>query len=744
MKTQDMDVVRERAEEIFCAALEVGEPAARRAFLEQACAGDAGLRSMVEEMLAEQGNVKRLFDGDGPAGISVADLDPALAEVPGLHESADFILSAKEEAGQQIGPYKLQERIGEGGCGVVYMAEQLNPVRRRVALKLIKLGMDTKSVIARFEQERQALALMDHPNIARVLDAGATELGRPYVVMELVRGTKITTYCDHERLTARQRLNLFIQVCHAIQHAHQKGIIHRDIKPSNILITTHDGQPVPKVIDFGIAKATGGQVLTDKTVFTAFEQFVGTPAYVSPEQAEMSGLDVDTRSDIYSLGVLLYELLTGKTPFEQKELLQSGMDAMRRTLREEEPLRPSTKLERLPAEELTQTALHRQIEPRRLKLLLKGDLDWIAMKALEKERGRRYQTANDLAMDVQRYLDNDAVVARPPSRLYRLQKTVRRNKTVFLAIGAVSLALIGGLGTSTWMFVRERRALQEQSRLRSEAEARAKIARAAVLLSHGKSMEADQLVDKIELPVTEASLEAAGVFRSLGVWHASQGRWPQAADRLLQLLRANQVDKTDLSNEATIDLLRAGPVLVAVGQLTRYHQLVREASARFARTDNPVAAEEALKFCTIAGMDPDTVRSLEPMVALAKQSFDKPGRDIHSLAWRAFALSLFEYRRGDFASAITWGQRSLSYSDPAASRIAMSHIVLAMAHCQMHQSDAARAELALGRKQVKQKLPNGLEGGLAEGNASSGFWHDWLLAYLLLHEATACVEPSAP
>jgi hypothetical protein len=585
---------------------------------------------------------------------------------------------------------------------------------------------------------------MDHPHIARVLDAGATELGRPYVVMELVPGTKITTHCDQERLTARQRLNLFVQVCHAIQHAHQKGIIHRDIKPSNILITTHDGRPSPKVIDFGIAKATGGQVLTDNTVFTAFEQFVGTPAYVSPEQAEMSGLDVDTRSDIYSLGVLLYELLTGKTPFGQKELLQSGLDAMRRTLRETEPLRPSTRLESLPAEELTQTAVHRQVEPRRLKLLLRGDLDWIVMKALEKERDRRYQTANDLAMDVRRYLDNEAVVARPPSRIYRLQKMMRRNKTVFLAIGAVSLALIAGLGASTWMFVQERRALLEQSRLRAEAEARARIARAAVLLSHGKPREADQLVDQIELPVTEASLEAAGVFRSLGVWHATQGRWPQAADRLLQLLRADQVDKTDLSNEATIDLLRAGPVLVAVGQLTRYHQLVREASARFARTDNPVAAEEALKFCTIAEMDPALVHSLEPIVALAKQSFDKPDKDIHSLAWRAFALSLFEYRRGDYPNANRWGRKSLSYADPAASRIAMSHIVLAMALGQLHQPDAARAELALGGKQVELRLPRGLAGGLPEGDAASGFWHDWLLACLLLGEATARVEPSAP
>jgi eukaryotic-like serine/threonine-protein kinase len=326
---------------------------------------------------------------------------------------------------------------------------------------------------------------------------------------------------------------------------------------------------------------------------------------------------------------------------------------------------------------------------------------------------------------------------------------VRRNKTSFLAIGAVSLALIGGLSASTWMFFRERRALQEQSRLlqeqsrlRSEAEARAKIARAAVWLNRGKTAEADQLVDKIELPVTEASLEAAGVFRALGVWHVTEGRWPQAAERFLQLLRANQVDKADLSNEATIDLLRAGPVLVAVGRLALYHQLVWEAGARFAATDNPVAAEEALKFCAIGEMDTATLLSLEPLVALAKQSFGKPDRDIHSLAWRAFALSLFEYRRGDYPNAVSWGKRSLDYADSTASRIAMSHIVLAMAHGQLHQTDAARTELALGRKPVEQKLPKGLEGGLSQGDSSSGFWHDWLHAYLLLQEATACVEAS--
>ena len=719
-----MNPAKEKIEGIFCAALELTDPSERMAFLERACTGDANLRSSVEQMLAEQSHVEELFGAEGIAHVSAAGLFQSL-NITDLPQEAELILSTREDVGQQVGPYKLLERIGEGGCGVVYVAEQMQPVRRRVALKLIKPGMDTKNVIARFELERQAMALMDHPNIARVLDAGETELGRPYVMMDLVSGIKITAYCDREHLSTELRLNLFVQVCHAIQHAHQKGIIHRDIKPSNILITTHDGKPVPKVIDFGIAKATGGRILADHTVFTAFEQFIGTPAYMSPEQADMSGLDVDTRSDIYSLGVLLYELLTGKTPFEQKELLQSGLDAMRRTLREEEPLRPSTMLGKLSAGELTQTALHRQIEPRRLKPLLSGDLDWIVMKALEKERNRRYQTANALAMDVQRYLDNETVMARSPSRLYRLQKMVRRNKTVFVAIAAVSIALSGGLSASTWMFVRERRALQEQTRLRSEAEARAKIARAAVLLSRGKKIEADQLVDKIELPVTEASLEAAGVFRSLGMWHVAEGRWPQAAERFLQLLRANQVDKTDLSNESTIDLLRAGPVVVAVKRLAAYHQLVRDASARFATTGNPIAAEEALKFCSIAELDSTTANSLEPLATFAKQAIEKNSNDAHGgrLA-RLCIVPCLSIAGGTFRPQ-SFGDRSLwGYSDSTASRIAMSHLVLAMAQCQLGQHDNALTELNLGRESVDQKMPKGLEGGLSEGGRYPGFWHD--------------------
>jgi serine/threonine protein kinase len=371
-------------ETIFAAALQWETPAQRAAYLDEACAGDADRRRRVEDLLRASDDAGTFLDRPvgqpKPAGAApepLATIRIVLADDP------------TEAPGAKIGRYKLLQQIGEGGCGTVFMAEQEEPVRRRVALKVIKLGMDTKSVVARFEAERQALAMMDHPNIAKVLDAGATDSGRPYFVMELVRGIPITRYCDENKLDTQSRLDLFIKVCQAIQHAHQKGIIHRDIKPSNILVTLHDGVPVPKVIDFGIAKATEGR-LTNATLFTAFEQFIGTPAYMSPEQAEMSGLDIDTRSDIYSLGVLLYELLTGKTPFDAKELAQSGLDAMRRTIREKEPQRPSTRLSTMQGEALTITANAHGTDSVKLLKRIRGDLDWIVMKCLEKDRTRRY------------------------------------------------------------------------------------------------------------------------------------------------------------------------------------------------------------------------------------------------------------------------------------------------------------------------------------------------------------------
>jgi eukaryotic-like serine/threonine-protein kinase len=386
---------------------------------------------------------------------------------------ADTILSDvfPECVGSVIGPYKLLQKLGEGGFGAVYMAEQEKPVRRYVAIKIIKPGMDTGQVIARFESERQALALMDHPNIARVLDAGATESGHPYFVMELVRGVPITEFCDKNRLPPEGRLKLFVDVCHAIQHAHHKGIIHRDIKPNNVLVTLHDGVPVVKVIDFGVAKATV-QKLTEKTLFTALGQIVGTPAYMSPEQAEMSGLDIDTRSDVYSLGVLLYELLTGTTPIEDKRLRQAGYAEMQRLIREQDAPKPSTRLSSLGGT-ASVVATNRGLDVKRLRRVLKGDLDWVVIKSLEKDRNRRYGTPGNFAEDIERYLKHEAIVARPPSTAYRVRKLIRRNRVAVSTAAAVVVALLFGIAAATWQALRATRA-EHAAILAAESEKAAK------------------------------------------------------------------------------------------------------------------------------------------------------------------------------------------------------------------------------------------------------------------------------
>ncbi|HEV8003491.1 MAG TPA: serine/threonine-protein kinase [Planctomycetaceae bacterium] len=366
-----------------------------------------------------------------------------------------------EAPGTVIGPYTLVEQIGEGGFGIVYVADQESPVRRQVALKIVRPGMDTREILARFKAELEALSLMDHPNIARVLDAGATETGRPYFVMELIHGVPITVYCDRNQLSVHARLDLFVQVCHALQHAHQKGIIHRDIKPSNVLVAQHDGRSVPKVIDFGVAKAID-RALTQATLFTQFE-LIGTPLYMSPEQADLSGRDIDTRSDIYSLGVLLYELLTGITPFDADRLHEAAFDEVRRIIREEEPPKPSTRIRTMGRTAL-EVAARRHADPTRLTQIVRGDLDWIVMKSLEKDRGRRYETANSLALDVERYLASEPVQASPPSAGYRLRKFVRRNKGLVLAASAVLVVLVVGIIGTTWGMVRATEAEVEAKR----------------------------------------------------------------------------------------------------------------------------------------------------------------------------------------------------------------------------------------------------------------------------------------
>lgn len=425
-----------KVKEIFLEAEGILNSLEQQKFLDRACGDDQDLLARVQRLLEAHQEGTDFIPIDPQEQTKVSE-DP----VP------------REGEGSVIGPYKLLQNIGEGGCGVVYMAEQQKPVVRRVALKIIKLGMDTKQVIARFEAERQALAMMEHPNIAKVLDAGATENGRPYFVMELVRGVPITEFCDQQNLETNERLLLFMDVCSAIQHAHQKGVIHRDIKPSNILVTMHDHKAVPKIIDFGIAKATQ-QRLTDKTLFTQFHQFMGTPAYMSPEQAQMSGLDIDTRTDIYSLGVLLYELLTGRTPLDAKELTKADYDEMRRRIRDEDPIYPSTQLTSMNAEELTTIAKRRNTEPARLNRVMRGELDWIVMKALEKDRNRRYETAAELALDVQRYLNFEPVKAAAPSSMYRFRKFARRNKAAISVAAIILLLLSVGSVVSTWLAVK--------------------------------------------------------------------------------------------------------------------------------------------------------------------------------------------------------------------------------------------------------------------------------------------------
>jgi eukaryotic-like serine/threonine-protein kinase len=587
-----------RDESLFADALAL--PASERgAFLAHACGANVDQLSQLVALVAAHEN---------PDSRISAFCKPALV-TPG------------EQAGHVIGRYKLLQKIGEGGCGAVWMAQQEEPVRRRVALKVIKLGMDTKAVVARFEAERQALALMDHPNIAKVLDGGAAETGRPYFVMELVRGVPITTYCDENALTPTARLELFIKVCQAIQHAHQKGIIHRDIKPSNVLITVVDGEPMPKVIDFGIAKATLGR-LTDATLFTAFEQFIGTPAYMSPEQAELSSVDVDTRSDIYSLGVLLYELLTSKPPFDPQTLLQLGLDELRRTIREVEPAKPSTRLSTLDHVARSTVARQRGTGSAQLSMMLRGDLDWIVMRCLEKNRTRRYDTANGIALDIQRHLRNEPVTARPPSTAYLAQKLIRRHRMAFAASAIILLVLIGGAVLSMRQAVRATRAerlasvrleaaviaqreaetqhaIAERERARSETEAAISAAvsdflqkdlLANAVLSHEPARDVslktvlDRAASKVERGFPGHPLVEAAIRSTLGTSYHSLGDY---AKMMQHLESAFNVRQAELGPEHLQTLIVAGDLVDAYRHMRRYDEAEKlgvETVARLRRT----------------------------------------------------------------------------------------------------------------------------------------------------------------
>jgi serine/threonine protein kinase/tetratricopeptide (TPR) repeat protein len=547
-------------ESIFAQALEISSAAERAAFLDRACGDNPALR----------GEVEALLRADERSG-DLLDLPENLAP-ENLATTSD--LPAREGPGTFLGPYKLLEQIGEGGMGAVWMAEQSQPIQRRVAVKVVKEGMGSHQVLARFEAERQALALMEHPNIAKVLDAGQTPSGRPFFVMELVKGKPITKYCDEKRLAVRERLELFGDVCRAVQHAHQKGIIHRDIKPSNVLVAPYDGKPVVKVIDFGVAKATG-QRLTDKTLFTGFGALVGTPEYMSPEQAEVNNQDIDTRSDIYSLGVLLYELLTGSTPLTRKRIKEAALLEVLRVIREEEPPRPSTRLSES-KDSLPSISAQRQMEPGKLTKLVRGELDWMVMKALEKDRNRRYETANGFARDVQRYLADEPVLACPPSALYRLRKFARRNKAG-LGIAALVIFFLVVLGGGIGWAVRDRAAREHRlaaqveliqddvDRLEREQkwpEALAAADRAEAAMAGGEARDASRqrvrevrrglaFVTQLERIRQDGAIIVEGKYNNRG-----------AVEGYRQAFRDYGVDVESLPAEAAMAALRTRPFLV--------------------------------------------------------------------------------------------------------------------------------------------------------------------------------------
>jgi eukaryotic-like serine/threonine-protein kinase len=654
-------------ETVFAAALAKKTPTERAAFLDEACSGDVALRQRVEALLQSHDHEEFLRT---PA-VTRPEEPTSLAQsaTDGLTTTPEST-TPTERAATMIGPYKLLQQIGEGGMGTVYMAEQTHPVRRTVAIKLIKDGMDDRQVLARFGAERQALALMDHPNIAKVFDAGATEQGRHYFVMELVKGIPITRFCDERRLTLRERLELAIPVCQAVQHAHQKGIIHRDLKPSNVLIALYDGKPVPKVIDFGVAKATGAR-LTDQTLYTDFGSVVGTLEYMSPEQAELNQLDIDTRSDIYSLGVLLYELLTGSTPLERKQLKTAVFLEVLRMIREEDSPPPSARLST--TEELPNIAACRHVEPRKLSGLVRGELDWIVMKALEKDRNRRYETANGLAADLRHYLDDEPVEACPPSAGYRLRKLVRRHRGLVLAAALVLLALLAGVIGTTWGLIRADQARRAEAAQRMRAEAnelkaveQSRIAEAVrnflqqdLLRQAGPTEQADavrrvgggfeatenptikELLDRAAPELTPRKIESkfpsqpevqASILKTVGATYWSIGEFAKSVDFLTRssdifrrVFGADHPDTLSTLEILAAAILQSGNTVEAVALFEQ----VRDARAKKLGADHPdtlTTLDNLARSSSIAGNTAEAIARYEQVrdARLKKLGADHP------------------------------------------------------------------------------------------------------------------------
>jgi len=721
-----MTLLEDEARSIFLDALD-REPDQWAAFVASACAADGELRAKVDQLLSAHREL----------GI-IKDQRP---ETPPSSPPARE--SVFEGPGTIIGPYRLLEQIGEGGFGIVYMAEQFQPMRRKVALKIIKPGMDTRRVVARFEAERQALALMDHPNIAQVFDGGATATGRPFFVMELVRGIPITDFCDQNVLPVRQRIELFLAVCKAVQHAHQKGIIHRDLKPSNVMVTMHDDKQVVKVIDFGIAKAVGQQ-LTEKTLFTNFAQMIGTPLYMSPEQAQMSGLDVDTRSDIYAMGVLLYELLTGTTPFDQGRLQTVAIDEIRRILREEEPPRPSTRLNSEDAE-TTSASLKRGSDPRRLSQLIRGELDWIVMKCLEKDRNRRYETANALALDLGRYLKNEPVQACPPSLAYRLFVFSRRYKaSIGTAVLLLTIALVG-CTMSIWQAFRAvaardaavRAELALSKTRQSAAEERANtIARDLETLSKANSLieSGRSHVDFLEWAKAEADLTLALKLRpdhssawiTRGDIYARLSLWDLAAADFQQAF--------ELQQPASVNSLYLHALLrLYMRDEAGYRAICEQMVKRFDNPGNPRAweKEDIARACLLAE---EPILAPERLVLLTQGAVDA-GRSAIRLA--SLGTALYRARQYELAA------ERLQEAKPANPlwETSWTDSILAMTHHRLGRSEQARKALQSAADSLGRRLQFRSDNQGASPNAQ--WWYE-AQGDLYFREAKRLIEGAEP